>query len=405
MRVSFLFFFMTFQFIFAQKDHESLEIVKENDSISVSQKRIIDSLKNEIRKNIHNYKAIEIYGFYDDETIPINSGIPKFYDSLFSLIEKDKKIRPEYYSVRANIFHTRGEERSKIFKKGFLKFPNDYQINSELGNYYYDKFIESKDKNRKSLYADSTRFHLENYTAQNPLQFQKIKNLVELFQIYNFQKENLKMEKLEKEIMNNNFYGISMSTFLNKINLKSDSQAEDKALTFFYNIENINQFKNEFNVVNNSDVFFNFVWYRSFFKPIFIYIEERKGKYFISYLISKKADKIEKPFKTETKEITNEQFQNFINLLTKQNIEQSSVTIQPGYDGSSWYLESKTKNSHTLQEIWSPQINCASSDTECSTIKACLYLIKLSGLKTASSKIDNADYIYNPEEPDGFMIW
>lgn len=388
---------MNAQFFYTQKSN--------NDSLTVLKK--IDSLKNEIKNNFHNYQAIKEYSFYDDRTIPspTYSGIPKFYDSLFTIIENDKKIQPEYYSLRAKFSCSRCEERNKIFKKGYLKFPSDYSINSELGNYYYSKFVESEDKKNKSLYADSTRIHLENFTLKNPLQSQKIKNAVELYQVYYFQNEKTKMDKLDKVIFSRPISGINLNTFLNKSALETDNQAEDKTLTFFYNIQILNEFKEKFGIKNKSDIYFNFILHRSFFKPILIYNEERKGKYFISYSISNKGGEIEKPFESKTREISNELFQNFLNILTNQNIEKSSVTMQPGYDGSSWFLESKLKDKHTLQEIWSPEIDCTSNSAECSTIKACLYLIKLSGLKTSSRKIENYDYQYNPEEPDGFMIW
>lgn len=396
MKALFLLFLIAVQSIYAQT---------EIDSLKFSHAKIIDSLKIEIEKNIHNYEAIREYYFQTDDPIFDEKNAPKFYDSLFHLIEKDKNIQPEYYSFRAMIFYSQGEEKIKFFRKGYLKFPKDYSINSELGDYYYKNFIESENKKNKSLYADSTRIHLDNFTFKNPFQFQKIKNAVELYQVYYFQNELVKMQELEKEILDKPFFGINLSTYLSKSDLKNDITAVDKTMSFFSNIEYFNQYKEKFGIKNHSQTYFNFILYRSSFKPLLIGLEERKGKYFISYLLSNIANKIEQPFETKTREITRGQFQNFISILTKQNTKKSSVAMQHGYDGSSWYLESKLKGSLTLQEIWSPQIHCTSNNAECSIIKACLYLIKLSGLKTTSRKIDQRDYQYDPNEPDGFMIW
>lgn len=396
MKSIFLLFLITVQSIYAQAN---------TDSLKFSHAKKIDSLKIEIGKNIHNYEAIREYYFQTDDPIFEEKNAPKFYDSLFQLIEKDKNIQPEYYLFRATIFYSQGDEKIKFFRKGYLKFPKDFSINSELGEYYYKKFIESDDKENKSLYADSTRIHLENFTLKNPFQFQKIKNAVELYQVYYYQNELMKMHELEKEILNKPIFGIKLSTYLSKSDLKNDITAVDKTMRFFSNIRYFNQYKEKFGIKNHSKTYFNFILYRSFFKPLLIGLDVRKGKYFISYLLSNNANEIEHPFETKTREITRGQFQNFISILTNQNTKKSSVAMQNGYDGSSWYLESKLKGSHTLQEIWSPQIHCTSNNAECSIIKACLYLIKLSGLKTTSRKIDQKDYHYDPNEADGFMIW
>ena len=390
----FLLFLTTFKFVIAQESKfDSLLAIKKT-----------DSLKSEIRKNFHNYDAIREYYFLKDDPIFSQIEIPKFYDSLFTLIENDNRIQPEYYLIRANIFYSVGDERAKIFKKGFIRFPKNNQINDELGSFYHNKFIESNNKITKAKYADSARIHLEIYDIENSYRIQKIKNIIELYQIYYFQNEKSKIEKIENEILNISIHGIYLKTFLSINDLKTDNKANFKVISFLNDLEYLNESKQKFGIKNTSNIYFNFFLSRSSFKPILISVEEKKGKYFISYAVSKNADTIIKPFETKIKEITTKKFQNFLNLLKMENLEKSSTT-NPGYDGSYWYLESKLNDLHVINGIWSPQISCNSKDSECSAIKACLYLIKLSGLKTSLRNIDSSDYKYDPDETDGYKIW
>ena len=194
---------------------------------------------------------------------------------------------------------------------------------------------------------------------------------------------------------------------MSKENLSKNDRASENLSSRLHYISIFSDLKKEFKIENNlSNNYFNFLWMRSFFRNIAITIEQRNNGYFLITKISDKAESIS-PNTIKEKKISEKEFQKFIEILSKENLENISMEDNPGNDGSLWFLESYHKNNRSLRFEWTPKINCETASSYCSFVNACKYLIELSEIKTlAKRKLEeDGHYEYDPTEKDGFYLY
>ncbi len=407
MKIFQILFICISSYIFCQVENDSLKTIRLNAEYKIENDRKRDSLSIEIKKNIHNYEAIlgHYYTEYDEFLEqPENYN---FYKNIFDKIENDKDLKPDFYRVKYSVFSLskNEDERIQFLLVGFNKFPKDRNINSFLEILYRSKF-RSAEKD-KAKYAHSTIKHLEILNKLDLSELEKIQNLLKLKDLYSFLGNDKKVENFQRKIYAKPFKGFSIEKIMSKENLSKNDRASGNLSSRLHYISIFSDLKKEFKIENNlSNNYFNFLWMRSFFRNIAITIEQRNNGYFLITKISDKAESIS-PNTIKEKKISEKEFQKFIEILSKENLENISMEDNPGNDGSLWFLESYHKNNRSLRFEWTPKINCETASSYCSFVNACKYLIELSEIKTlAERKLEeDGHYEYDPTENDGFYLY
>lgn len=136
--------------------------------------------------------------------------------------------------------------------------------------------------------------------------------------------------------------------------------------------------------IDKTDKAYRFTWLRSFDLPVVIRIEKRQKRFVLTCkeLLDYNGRKANEFKVNITKKISMPQWITFEYLLKKMNFEQVQTDISDStecMDGAIWILESKSENNyHCIYR------HCS---TEKDFEKACLYLLKLSGLKIKKKDI------------------
>ena len=125
---------------------------------------------------------------------------------------------------------------------------------------------------------------------------------------------------------------------------------------------------------------YRFLWGRSFHSPIMIRVQKSGNNYSLVLKKAKKQDSDIIIEKEEERTITSKEWNTFINHLNKLSFwNYSSFNDKVCLDGATWMLEgSRNKKYHMVHR------HCPKSQK---LRNACLYLVKLSGLKLDPQEI------------------
>lgn len=273
--------------------------------------------------------------------------------------------------------------------RGAIKIDsNNFEANSTLGKSYYKLF----NLNQTSYYADQCRKYLlkaieldstyQKFYKYSIIQTSHFLNDTNFISTYERKAFEIKTDSLNVPIDNEWYFPIT-SFFGDKKDWRTDYKVnilrEIFSISFkmgwYSYILSVLEEPIIFN--QNQKTIYRFTWIRSFHEPIIIRLEKTDNNYNLIWKESNgkggyNAGKLET---NSYKQLTIEQWENFINLLHATDFWNMPAELEneDGLDGAQWILEGLDNGKYHVVDRWSTRNK---KYKEC-----CIYLMKLTDLE------------------------